>query len=64
MYWISSRLELREVVSNATRRCSISIEEGAWVLIAGTVACRPRSAKGLILQQNLRPSFDLPDPRR
>src|SRR5580658_8722935 len=62
MYLIRSRLELREVVSNATRRFSISIEEGAWVLMAGTVARAARSAKSLILRRNLRPYLTHPTP--
>src|SRR5882757_8468149 len=34
MSWINSRLELREVVSNATRRFSMSMDEGAVLMPA------------------------------
>ena len=62
MYRMSSRLELREVVSNATRRSSISIEVGAGVRMSGTVACRAQTAKGLILRAKLAAGLTLPTP--
>ena len=49
MYSISSRLELREVVSNATRRWSMSMEEGPEVLMAAPSHASGRDAKSLIM---------------
>jgi hypothetical protein len=49
-------LELREVVSKATRRFSISMELGESLLMADTVARLAGPGQG--------PLFDTPGPRR
>ena len=47
MSWISSRLELREVVSKATRRFSMSMEVGAEVFMPAPSHASCQRAKGL-----------------
>jgi hypothetical protein len=57
-------LELREVVSKATRRCSMSIELGASLLMAATVARRAGLGQGPDFACEIAPLFDTPGPRR
>src|SRR5437868_5516344 len=61
MYWISSRLELREVVSNATRRWSMSMELGAGELMPAPSHTIARDAKSLKLLAKLRGCLTPPE---
>jgi hypothetical protein len=59
-----SRLELRDVVSKATRRCNMSIELGASLLMTDTVARRVVPGQGPDLTCEIVLLFDTPGPRR
>jgi hypothetical protein len=64
MYLISSRLELREVVSNATRRFSISLELTGWAVMGSTVAWKRLGVQTPEIAGKKALLFDLPPSGR